>query len=75
MIECCLTDLISFKYDFLLNKFNHEMNNLRKILDKTSIEVAEVNEKLYLSEIIECKSFYDDLYLSKIYLQFFDEYQ
>ncbi len=51
------------------------MNNLRKVLDKASIKVAEVNEELYLSEIIECKSFHDDLYLSKIHLQFFDEYQ
>ncbi len=75
MIECRLTDLISFNIDFLLNKLNHEMNNLRKVLDKASIEVAEVNEELYLSEIIECKSFHNDLYLSKIHLQFFDEYQ
>ena len=75
MIECRLTNLISFKYDLLLNKLNHKTNNLRKILDKASIEVAEVNEELYLSEIIECKSFHDDLYLSKIHLQFFDEYQ
>jgi len=44
MIECHLTDLILFKYDFLLSKLNHKMNNLRKVLDKALIEVAEVNE-------------------------------
>ncbi len=74
MIECHLTNLISFKYDLLLSKLNHEMNNLRKVLDKALIKVAEVNEKLYLSEIIECKSFHDDLYLSRVHLQFFNEY-
>jgi len=72
MIECRLTDLISFKYDLLLSKLNHETNNLRKVLDKASIKVAEVNEELYLSEIIECKSFNDCLYLSRVHLQFFD---
>jgi len=72
MIECCLTDLISFKYNLLLSKLNHEMNNLQKVLDKVSIEVAEVNEKLYLSEIIECRSFNDCLYLSRVHLQFFN---
>ncbi len=72
MIECRLTDLISFKYDLLLSKLNHETNNLRKILDKVLIEVAEVNEELYLSEIIECKSFNDCLYLLKVHFQFFN---
>jgi len=67
IIECCLTDLISFKYDFLLNKLNHEMNNLRKVLDKALIKVAEVDEKLYLNEIDENKSFDDHLYLSRIH--------
>ena len=43
------------------------MNNLRKFLDKASIEVAEVNEELYLSEINEDKLFDDHLYLSRIY--------
>ena len=42
------------------------MNNLRKVLDKASIEVAEVDEELYLSEINENKSFDDHLYLSRI---------
>ena len=51
MIGCRLTDLISFKYNLLLSKLNHEMNNLRKVLDKALIEVAEVNEELYLSKI------------------------
>ncbi len=72
MIECHLTNLISFKYDLFLSKLNHEMNNLRKVLDKASIEVAEVNKELYLSEIIECRSFNDCLYLSRVHLQFFD---
>jgi len=72
MIECRLTDLISFKYDLLLSKLNHEMNNLRKVLDKASIEVAEINEELYLSEIIECRLFNDCLYLLRVHLQFFD---
>ncbi len=67
MIECCLTDFISFKYDLLLNKLNHEMNNLRKVLNKASIEVAEVDEELYLSEIDENRSFDDHLYLSRIH--------
>jgi len=40
------------------------MNNLQKVLDEASIEVAEVNEELHLSEIIECKSFHYCLYLS-----------
>ena len=68
IIECCLTDLISFKYDFLLNKLNHEMNNLREILDKALIEIAEVNKELYLSEIDENKSFDNHLYLLRIHL-------
>jgi len=72
MIECRLTNLISFKYDLLLNKLNHETNNLRKILDKALIEVAEVNEELYLSETIECRSFNDCLYLLRVHLQFFN---
>ncbi len=40
------------------------MNNLRKVLDEALIEVAEVNEELHLSEIIECRSFHYCLYLS-----------
>ncbi len=72
MIKDHLTNFISFKYDLLLNKLNHEMNNLRKVLDKASIKVAEVNEELYLSEIIECKSFHDCLYLLRVHFQFFD---
>jgi len=44
VIECSLTSLISFKNDLLLSELNHETNNLRKVLDKASIEVAEVNE-------------------------------
>ncbi len=68
MIECYLTDLISFKYDLLLSKLNYKMNNLRKVLDKASIEIAEVNEELYLSEIDESRSFDDHLYLSRIHL-------
>jgi len=44
------------------------MNNLRKVLDEASIEIAEVNEELYLSEIDENRSFDDHLYLSRIYL-------
>jgi len=68
MIEDDLTNFISFKYDFLLSKLNHEMNNLREVLDKASIEIAEVNEELYLSEIDENRSFDDHLYLSRIHL-------
>jgi len=68
MIEDDLTDFISFKYDLLLSKLNHEMNNLREVLDKASIEIAEVDEELYLSEIDENKSFNDCLYLSRIHL-------
>jgi len=68
MIKCYLTDLISFKYDLLLSKLNYKMNNLRKVLDKASIEIAEVNEELYLSEIDESRSFNDHLYLSRIHL-------
>jgi len=67
IIECCLIDLISFKYDLLLSKLNHKMNNLRKVLDKASIEVAEVNEELYLSKIDESRSFNNHLYLSRIH--------
>jgi len=43
------------------------MNNLRKVLDKALIEVAEVNEELYLNKIDESKSFNDHLYLSRIH--------
>jgi len=68
MIERHLTDLISFKYDFLLNKLNYEVNNLREILDKALIEIAEVDEELYLSEIDEDKLFDNHLYLSRIHL-------
>ncbi len=67
MIECRLTDLILFKYDLLLSKLNHEMNYLREVLDKASIEIAEVNEELYLSEIDESRSFNNHLYLSRIH--------
>ncbi len=52
MIEDDLTDFISFKYDLLLSKLNHWMNNFWKVLDKVLIEIAEVNEELHLSEII-----------------------
>ncbi len=72
MIKDNLTDFISFKYDLLLSELNHWINNLRKVLDEVSIEIAEVNEELHLSEIIECKSINDCLYLSRIHLQFFD---
>jgi len=68
MIEDDLTDFISFKYDLLLSKLNHEMNNLREVLDKASIEIVEVDEELYLSEIDENKSFNNCLYLSRIHL-------
>ena len=68
MIEDDLTDFISFKYDLLLSKLDHEMNNLREVLDKASIEIAEVNEELYLSEIDENRLFDDHLYLSRIHL-------
>jgi len=67
IIEHHLTNLISFKYDLLLNKLNHEMNNLQEVLDKALIEIAEVDEELYLSEIDEDKSFNDHLYLSRIH--------
>jgi len=61
MIEHHQTNLISFKYDFLLSKLNHKMNNLQEVLDKALIEIAEVDEELYLSEIDENKSFNDHL--------------
>jgi len=48
------------------------MNNLRKVLDEASIEIAEINEELHLSEIIECRSINNCLHLSRIHLQFFD---
>jgi len=48
------------------------MNNLQKVLDEASIEIAEVNEELHLSEIIECRSINNSLYLSRIHLQFFN---
>ncbi len=44
------------------------MNNLREILDKALIEIAEVNKELYLSEIDENKSFDNHLYLLRIHL-------
>ncbi len=68
MIEDDLTDFISFKYDLLLSKLNHEVNNLREVLDKASIEIAKVDEELYLSEIDKSRSFNDHLYLSRIHL-------
>ncbi len=55
MIKDVLTNFISFKYDFLLSELNHWTNNFRKVLNKASIEIAKVNEKLHLNEIIECK--------------------
>jgi len=39
------------------------MNNLQKIFDEALIEIAEVNEELHLSEIIECKLINDCLHL------------
>ncbi len=48
------------------------MNNLQKVLDEALIKIAEINEKLHLSEIIECRLINDCLYLSRIHLQFFD---
>jgi len=44
------------------------VNNLREILDKALIEIAEVDEELYLSEIDEDKLFDNHLYLSRIHL-------
>jgi len=44
------------------------MNNLREVFDKALIEIAEVDEELYLSEINENKSFDDHLYLLRIHL-------
>jgi len=75
MIECYLTNLISFKYDLLLSKLNHKINNFQEVLNKALIEIAEVDEELYLSEIDENKSFDDCLYLLRIHLQSFNEYQ
>jgi len=40
------------------------MNNLQNVLDEALIEIAEVNEELHLSEIIECKSINNCLHLS-----------
>ncbi len=68
MIKHHLIHLISFKYDLLLNKLNHETNNLQEILDKALIEIAEVDEELYLNEIDENKSFNNHLYLLRIHL-------
>ncbi len=48
------------------------MNNLRKVLDEALIEIAEINEELHLSEIIEYRSINDCLHLSRVHLQFFD---
>ncbi len=64
MVENVLTNFISFKYDFLLSELNYWMNNLWKVLDEALIEIAEVNEKLHLSEIIECRSINDCLHLN-----------
>jgi len=44
------------------------MNNLREVLDKALIEIAEIDEELYLNEIDENKSLNDHLYLSRIHL-------
>jgi len=68
MINYHLINLISFKYNLLLSKLNHEMNNLREVLDKALIEIAEIDEELYLNEIDENKSLNDHLYLSRIHL-------
>ncbi len=48
------------------------MNNFQKVLDEASIEIAEVNKELHLSEIIECRSINDCLYLLRIHLQSLD---
>ena len=48
------------------------MNNLRKVLNETLIEIAEVNKKLHLSEIIDCKLINDCLHLLQVHLQFFN---
>jgi len=68
MIECYLINLISFKYDLLLSKLNHKMNNLQEVLDKALIKIAKVNEELYLNEIDENKLFNNHLYLLRIHL-------
>jgi len=68
MIEDNLTNFISFKYDLLLSKLNHKMNNLQEVLNKALIEIAEIDEELYLSEIDENRSFDNHLYLSRIHL-------
>ncbi len=68
MIECHLINLISFKYDLLLSKLNHKINNLQEVLDKALIKIAKVNEELYLSEIDENKLFNNHLYLLRIHL-------
>ncbi len=64
MVEGGLAGFISFKYDLLLGESDHWTNNLRKVLDEASIEVAEANEGLHLGEVIGCRSFHYCLYLS-----------
>ncbi len=44
------------------------MNNFQKVLYKTLIEIAEVDEELHLSEICRSRSFNYCLYFSEIHL-------
>ncbi len=46
------------------------MNNLEKVLDKALIEIAEINEKLHLNEIIKCKLINHCLYFLCTHFKF-----
>ena len=48
------------------------MNNLRRVINKALIEIAEINKELYLSKIIKNKLIHDCLNLSRIHFQSFN---
>jgi len=68
MVKDRLTSVISFKYHLFLSELNQRTNNLCKVLYKTSIEVAEVDEELHLSEVCRSRSFDYCLYFSEVHL-------
>ncbi len=73
MVKGRLTSVISFKYHLFLSESNHWSNNLREVLYKATVEIAEVDKELHLGEICRSRSFDNCLYLSRVHLQSLDE--
>ncbi len=69
-----LTNLCSFKEIIFLSQLYHESSDLWKVLYESLIEIAEINEDLYMSQWLRHFSILNHIYFSRIYLQIIDEY-